>query len=103
MEKSIHVDRSSNPTRLVLRGTVNLFVVTELQGVAVDLLAAGSSVVVDCTEVAHLDGSGCQVLLALRAGLLRLGAELTLTAVPERLGRFLRLAGMTDLVPSATT
>ena len=98
MEQPIRVERSAIQARVVLSSAVNLFVVTELHGIAVELLAAGLPVVVDCLEVTHLDGAVCQVLLALRRDLRDKGADLTLVGVPETVARFLRRGGMHDLV-----
>jgi anti-anti-sigma factor len=103
MEQPFRVERLGDSSRLSLRGTVNLFTVSELHAAALGLLSAALPVEVDCAEATHLDGAACQVMLALRADLRRADADLALVNVPDAVRRFLDLAGMSDLVAEAAS
>jgi anti-anti-sigma factor len=101
MPPSIRLSQESTPTQLILTGTINLFVVAELHQAALGLLDAGGAVDVNCRDVTHLDGSACQVLLALHDALRKTGADLRLVAVPEPVQRFLQWGGMSHLMAEA--
>lgn len=102
MTQPITVEASGNMTRVTLSGTINLFVAGQLHQVALGLLTAGGRVSVDCRQADHLDGSACQLLLALKRDLRSRGGDLMLAGVPQAVDRYLRLAGMSELITGVT-
>ena len=91
------------PLALVLRGDVNIYCAGVLHELADTLLQEQEDVVVSCEELAHLDASALQILLALRQGLQARGSSVRLTGVSAELDILLQLAGVKNvLCPQAT-
>lgn len=85
-----------------LAGTVDFTAVHDLHEQAVELLAHGGDVVVECAEVSHFDTAAFQVLLALDAALREQGRALVLANVGESVERYLALSGLrSELAVSA--
>ena len=91
---AVLVSRNESGSTLGLRGSFQLDAARQLHESALALAAAAQNVLVDCSQLAHLDGSAAQVLLALKEHLERSGASLRLTDVPQNVDKYLDWAGL---------
>ena len=82
------------PLRLVLRGDVNIYAAALLHELALTLLQEQEDVVVSCEELACVDASALQVLLALAQDFRSRGRSVRLAGVSAELEGLLQLAGV---------
>lgn len=84
-------------SRIVLRGSVDVTVSSQLLDAARQAAVAGRDAIVDGSEITRLDLSAVQILLALSSGMR--GGALHLEALSPSGRRFLEIAGVADLFP----
>ena len=98
-EADISVSRSESECVLKLQGSLQLEIGRRLHEAALEIAANDRNVIVDCSQLAHLDGSSAQVLLALKLALERANGTLSLRQVPEPVEKYLGWAGLTAQFP----
>lgn len=89
---------------LLLRvsGEVDLATAGDLEKALTD--AAGSSVVVDLTEVPFMDSTGLNALVNGRRAIMDAGGSIALVVTPESaVARLLDITGMGDVLPTFTS
>lgn len=84
------------PSRLTLRGSVDVRSASELRRAAMELAECGHDVVVSCEGVVRIDVSALQVLIALDRELRRRTQRLDLIDVPPSIASLLSLGGLED-------
>lgn len=93
-EGSISVSKNKSDFVLKLRGSFQLEHARPLCEAAVQMAGEAGSVIVDCSEVEHLDGCAVQVLLALKIALERAGGSLRMSGGREDVRKYLAWAGV---------
>jgi anti-anti-sigma regulatory factor len=79
---------------LTLRGAFHLDLAPELHRVALELSDVGGGVVVECSQMEHLDGCAAQILLALKLALERRGGSLRMKGVSRKIDDYLIWSGL---------
>lgn len=98
-EANVSLHRTESECVLALRGALQLEVVGRLHEAALEIAQMPGSVIVDCAQVAHLDASAVQVLLALKLALEGGGGSLRLRGVQKQMESYLTWAGLTAHLP----
>jgi anti-anti-sigma factor len=91
----VNIVRQGGRDVLHLQGTVDVFLAEEFRQAALQLIAQGEDVVVDCERVEHLDTSALQILLILQEELRGKGKRLQLGGISAPVRALLRQAGLT--------
>ena len=84
-------------SRIVLRGSVDVTVSSQLLDAARQAAVAGRDAIVDGSEITRLDLSSVQILLSLREAMK--GGALRIGAMSPAAQRFLEIAGVAPLLP----
>ena len=94
VDAAITSTRDESGGLLTLRGAFHLDLAPELHRVALELSDAGGGVVVECSQLEHLDGCAAQILLALKLALERDGGSLRMKGVSREVGNYLGWSGL---------
>jgi len=76
-------------------GELDIATAPPLQAHLLDLIEGGHRIVIDLAEVAFMDTSGLEALLACQRRAEQMGTVLVLRRPPERVHRLLELTGLT--------
>jgi len=94
VEADFSVSRTESECVLTLRGSFQVEAGRRLYEAAIEIAAKDKNVIVDCSELEHLDGSAAQVLLALKLALDGANGTLALRRVPESIEKYLGWSGL---------
>jgi anti-anti-sigma factor len=90
------VETVENDVRLVLSGHVDIFEAAPLHGLLLELAGEPRRVQVDLAGCVAIDGSGLQLLLALREARATRGRSVSFVGSQDRVARLLARFGLED-------